>query len=325
MSVLRKAIIGLLFYSVAGSYAGAAYPERPIRLIIPIAAGSVTDVVMRAAINEIAPRIGQQFVVENRGGASGILGAQACASAPADGYTICAIYHNTVSFNALLFKSLPYNPDKDFEPIARLFFLIEGIAVSNAIDVDSIEELKKVAQGKTVALNFGTLGPGSYPDLFAKWLNKQWKTDIVAVPYKGGGPIAQALAANEIQIGDMGLGNFLGLAEAKQMKILAVSSRSSLMPKVPTFQEAGLNDYPGKPWWGLAAPRGTPRAIVDLLNKEFVAVFSEPKFVAFLEKNAIATAPTSVDDFVEFISHDRRIAQELIKVALPPETEFKPQ
>jgi tripartite-type tricarboxylate transporter receptor subunit TctC len=94
---------------------------------------------------------------------------------------------------------------------------------------------------------------------------------------------------------------------------------------VPTFKEAGLDECPGEPWWGLVAPRGTRRAIVDLLNKEFLAVFSDPKFVAVLQKNAIAAAPTSVEDFVKFIRHDRRIAKELSKVALPPESESKPQ
>src|SRR5262245_52554099 len=119
-----------------------AYPEKPIRMIVSIAAGSVTDVIMRAAANELQPRLKQPLVIENQGGAAGILGGQACARAAADGYSICIIYHSTMSYNPLLFTKLPYNADTDFTPITRLFFLTEGVFVSSALGVNSMAELK---------------------------------------------------------------------------------------------------------------------------------------------------------------------------------------
>src|SRR5471032_2600197 len=274
---------GFIVACCAAQALAQSYPERPIRLIVSIAAGSVTDVIMRKAAAELQPRLGQPLIIENRGGASGIVAAQACAQANPDGYTLCVIYHSTMSYNPLLFDNLPYDPDRDLVPITRLFFLNEGLFVSTPIGVNSVAELKALARAKSDKLNYATLGDGSFPDLFLKWLNNQWGTKIVGVPYKGGGPAAQALAADQVQMTRFGIGNFLGLIQAGNVKALAVSSekRSPLLPDVPTFAEAGIN-YPGQGWWGLAAPKGTPPAIVDKVNAEFVKLYKEPAFIDYL-------------------------------------------
>ena len=216
----------------AASAQAETYPDRPIRLIVSIAAGSVTDVIMRTAAVELTPLLGgQPLVIENRGGASGIVAAQACAQAAPDGYTLCVIYHSTMSYNPLLFDHLPYDPDRDLVPVARLFFLNEGLFVSTELGVNSVAELKAMAQTKSDKLNYATLGEGSFPDLFLRWLNNQWGTKIVGVPYKGGGPAAQALAGNQVQLTRFGIGNFLGLVKAGKVKALAVSAdkRSALL------------------------------------------------------------------------------------------------
>ena len=211
MQAWKRAALALLALAAATTASHAQnYPNKPIRMIVSIAAGSVTDVIMRAAAAELQSRLGQPVVVENIGGAAGILGGKACAAAAPDGYNICIIYHSTMSFNPLLFSNLPYNPDTDFVPMARLFFLVEGIFASSAINVNSIAELKALAQSKPDGLNYATLGEGSYPDLFLKWLNNQWGTKIVGIPYRGGGPAAQAIAANDVQVTRFGVGNFAG-------------------------------------------------------------------------------------------------------------------
>src|SRR5262249_43725386 len=137
---------------------------------------------------------------------------------------------------------------------------------------------------------------------------------------------AQALAAGDIQIGNMGLGNFIGLAQSGKLKLLAVSApqRSPLAPDAPTFAEAGLNAYPGRGWWGLAAPKGTPQPIIDRLNAEFVKLFREPKFLAFLEQQAVVAAPGTPAEFAAFVKEDRRTAEALIKLANTPREEYKP-
>ena len=324
MRMLTRFILGLAVASLAFAAQAQTYPAKPIRMVVSIAASSVTDVIMRAAAAELQTRLGQPLVIENVGGAAGILGGKNCAQSPADGYNICVIYHSTMSFNPLLFSNLPYNAD-DFVPVARLFFLVEGVFASSAINVNSIAELKALAQSKPDGLNYATLGEGSYPDLFLKWLNNQWGTRIVGIPYRGGGPAAQAIAANDVQLTRFGVGNFTGALAAGKAKALAVSSakRSPLMPDVPTLNEVGLGNFPGNGWWGLAAPKGTPPAAVARLSSEFQKLFSEPKFTEFLEKQATVPAATDPAGFVAFLKEDRKNAETLIKIANTKKTEFK--
>jgi len=326
MRAWRRAGFALLALAVISTAARAqGYPNKPIRMVVSIAAGSVTDVIMRAAAAELQGRLGQPLIVENIGGAAGILGGKTCAQAAPDGYNICVIYHSTMSFNPLLFSNLPYNPDSDFVPVGRLFFLVEGLFASSAINVSTVPELKALALAKPDGLNYATLGEGSYPDLFLKWMNNQWGTRIVGVPYRGGGPAAQALAANDVQVTRFGVGNFIGAIESGRVKALAVSSskRSAVLPDVPTFTEVGWGDYPGQGWWGLVAPKGTPPEAVAKLSTEFQKLFSEPKFVAFLEKQAVVPAATDPVAFAAFLSQDRKDAETLIRIANTKKTVFK--
>jgi tripartite-type tricarboxylate transporter receptor subunit TctC len=325
MTGILRALVCAAIAVFASAANAQTYPDKPIKMIVSIAAGSVTDVIMRAAANELQPRLKQTLVIENQGGAAGILGGQACARAAGDGYTICVIYHSTMSYNPLLFTKLPYNADTDFTPIARLFFLTEGLFASAPLGVNTVAELKAKAQSGA-ALNYATLGEGSFPDLFLKWMNNQWNTKIVGIPYRGGGPAAQALAANDVQVTRFGVGNFTGLLESGKVKALAVGlpQRAPLLPDVPTLAEAGLPGFPGQGWWGLAAPRGTPPAIVERLNSEFAKLFSEPKFKAFLDKQAVASAPTTPAGFAEFLKADRKAAETLIRIANTKPEEYKP-
>ena len=325
MRLMLRLMLGLLLANFSAVVHAQQYPSKPIRMVVSIAAGSVTDVIMRAAATELLQRLGQALVIENIGGAAGILGGKTCAQATGDGYSVCVIYHSTMSFNPLLFSNLPYNPDTDLVPVSRLFFLVEGLFASSAINVNTVAELKTLAQSKPDGLNYATLGEGSYPDLFLKWLNNQWGTKIVGIPYRGGGPAAQALAANDVQVTRFGVGNFVGVIEAGKVKALAVSSakRSPVLPNAPTFAEVGWGDYPGQGWWGLAAPKGTPPEIVAKLSSEFQQLFSDPKFVAFLDKQAVVAAPTTPDGFAAFLKDDRKDAETLIKIANTKKTEFK--
>jgi tripartite-type tricarboxylate transporter receptor subunit TctC len=293
------------------------YPNRPVKMIVSIAAGSVTDVIMRGAAAQLQQRLGQPFIIENQGGASGIVAAQTCKQATPDGHTICVIYHSTMSYNPLLFSNLPYDPDTDFVPVTRLFWLTEGVFVPTSLGVNSVAELKALVQAKPNGLNYATLGEGSFPDLFLRWLNNQWNTQIVGIPYKGGGPAAQAIAAGEVQMTRFGVGNFMGLIQAGQAKALAVTTaqRTPLLPDVPTFAEVGWGGYPGQGWWGLAVPKGTPPAVVGKLNAEFVKLFTDPEFMGFLAKNVVVSATTTPEGFAAFVKEDRKAAETLIKIA----------
>lgn len=327
MTRLGRIFLGLLFACAAVTAQAQTYPSRPIRLIVSIAAGSVTDVIVRKATMELSPQLGQPIIIENRGTASGIIAAQACASAKPDGYTLCVLHHDAMSYNPLHFANLPYDPATDFVPVTRLYFINEGLFVSSALGVKSVADLKAMAQAKPGSLNFATLGDGSFPDLFLRWLNNQWGTKIVGIPYAGGGPAAQAVASNQVQMTRFGIGNFLGLVRAGNVKALAVSAdqRSPLLPDVPTFNESGLKGYPGKGWWGLLAPKGTPPDVVAKLNGAFAKLFSDPKFDRYLEDQAVVPAPTTPAEFAAFLVEDRKAAESLVKIANTKRKEYKPQ
>ncbi len=296
-----------------------AYPQKPVRLIVPIAPGSVTDVIARAASRDLAPRLGQTLVVDNRAGATGIIGAELCARATPDGYTLCNIYTATTSINPHVFAKLPYDPVKDFKPVTNLYFVTGALVTSAALPVKSVAELMALATARPKTLSFGTIGAGSYPEMFLAWLNDRWKTSITAVPYKGGGPITVALLANEIQLTAVGLGNMVGPLQSGQLRALAVSGakRTRLLGDVPTYAEAGLGAFNGHLWWGLAAPAATPDRIVSRLNNEFVRLFNEPAFADFLERNAVEAATGTPAEFGAFMRRDREAAATLI-VAMRP-------
>jgi tripartite-type tricarboxylate transporter receptor subunit TctC len=303
--------------------ASAEYPERPIRVVVAIAAGSVTDVIARASAAELAPRLGQQLVIENRGGANGIPAADACKNAEPDGYTICLLNHGHFSFNPLQFNKLPYDPDTDFVPIAHLYFLIEGIFVPTRLGVNSIADLKGLVQKNPGALNYGTLGPGSPPDLFRQWLNKEWGASIVGIPYRGGGPIAQALAANEIQLARMGIGNFLGLMQSGTVKALAATVKTPLLPGVPAIEEVGIT-FPGFGWWGMVAPKGTPQPIIDKLSAELIRQAKDPRFADYLTRQAVRPSGMNPGEFAAFIKADRARAKMFLEMANAPTKDYQP-
>lgn len=314
---LNGSAAALLMLGAGGVLAQADYPNKPIRFIVPIAAGSVTDVILRAAAPQLTQRIGQQVVVDNRPGASGIIGAQACAAAPRDGYTICAIYHATMSFNPLTHDKIGYDPQRDFIPVTNLYFVTEALAVPRSLPANSIAELRALAASTPKGLSFGTLGDGSVQELKVAWLNREWKVVLTGVPFKGGGPIATALVSNEIQIGKMGIGNFIGPLQAGQLKALAVSStlRLAQFPQVPTLTEAGLAGLNSRVWWGVAVPAGTPMPIVDRLNAEFGQVFRDPKFVEFMDARHVEPATGPRAEFEAFLKEDRERAERLVKLS----------
>ena len=303
--------------AAATAVAQPAYPGKPIRVIVPIAAGSVTDVIMRAASQELSVRLGQPLVIDNRTGASGIIGAEACAKATPDGYTICAIYTAITSVNPYVFDKLPYDPATDFAAIAHLYYVTGALVVPAALPVNSVADLRALATSKPRAVNFGTIGAGSYPEVFRKWLNHEWQVDLTAVPYKGGAPIVTALLSGEIQASAAGLGNMIGQLQSGQIRVLAISGtkRSRIFPNVPTMAEAGLGGFAGNLWWGLAAPAGTPKPIVMRLNAEFVKLFREPRFAEFLDAQAVEPVLTTPEAFSAFLKTDREWTATLIKLA----------
>ncbi len=320
MNSLIRWVLPIFGTLIAGASLAQNYPARPVRVIVPLSAGAVTDVAMRAIGKEMAARAGQPWIIDNRPGAAMIIGAELCAKAAPDGYTLCVVSSDTMSFNPHLRTNLPYDPDRDFRPISNLFYVIEGVVGSGALPANTIAELKTLTSSKS--LNVGTLGPGSTPDVFRHWLSEQWKTKLVDIPYKGGGDVANALLSSEIDFARIGVGNLAGLVKEGKVKLLAVSSaaRSPLMPNTPTLTETGLGAYPVHVWWGLVAPAGTPDAVITKVNADVNAVLREQNMTEFMAKQFLEPVAGSPQEFSAFLKTDRSRIGELIKAYnIPPQ------
>ena len=309
-------IRSLALYSVVFAIVAAAasqataqtYPSRPIRVIIASPPGTSVDSVIRPSAQELGLRLGgQPVIIENRAGASEIIALEACAKSSPDGYTLCLVSKDGMSYNPHLYAKLPYDADKDYQPVTHLFFMTSTLAASASLPAGSVNELRALASAKPGAFNFGTRGANSNQDVFRQWLGIQWKTEFVGVPYKGQNFLLNALAAGEVHLTLGSLGTIAGLVQSGKAKLLAMerSKRHAQMPEVPTFAEAGFEAWPGRPFWGIVVPAGTPGAIVGRLNAEFVQVFRETKFQQLLEKQYFESAVGTPEEFASFLKSDR--------------------
>ncbi len=293
------------------------YPSRPIRMIVPIAPGSVTDVAARLMAQELTDRMGQPVIVENRPGANMVIGGAECAKAAPDGYTLCVVSPDTMSFNPFTIPNLPYNPDRDFRPVTNMYYVIEGLVAKQALPANSVAELRTLAAARPGALNFGTLGARTTTDMYRLWLGELWKTSFVGVPYKGGSEIIGALLTGTIDVSKIGVGNMAGQLDGGKLKVLALRSlgRNARLPNVPTLAEAGLAGFPGGPiFWGMMVPAATPDDLVKRLHSELVAVIRGPKFTAFAQAQFIEPDGSTPEQFAAFLKEDRVNAGKLLKL-----------
>jgi tripartite-type tricarboxylate transporter receptor subunit TctC len=300
--------------SIAGSAKAQTYPSRSIRLVVPISAGSVTDVAARLTAQELSDRLGVNVVVENRPGSNMVVGAVECAKSDSDGYTLCIVSPDTMSYNLFLLPNLPYDPEKDFRPITNMYNVIEGLLAKQSLAANSVAQLRALA-ASAPSVTMGSVGGGT-SDIFRLWLNDVWKTNIVGVPFKGGSEIIGALLAGTIDVSKIGMGNVAGQLDESKLKVLALrsSKRNALLPNVPTFAEAGLGDFPGGPiFWGVVVPHATPDPIVQRLNAELVQILRGPKFTEFATKQFLDVEASSPEQFAAFLKGDREHAGALVK------------
>lgn len=313
-SQILMALWGLFLGATAAS--AQTYPSRPIRMIVPIAPGSVTDVAARLTAQELSDRMGQPVIVENRPGANMVIGGAECAKAAPDGYTLCVVSPDTMSFNPFTVPNLPYDPDKDFRPVTNMYYVVEGLVAKQALAANSVDELRALAAARPGALNFGTLGARTTTDMYRLWLGELWKTSFVGVPYKGGSGIIAALLAGTIDVSKIGVGNMAGQLDEKKLKVLALrsSGRNARLPDVPTLAQAGLAGFPGGPiFWGLVVPTATPDDVVKRIYSEVVGIIRGPKFGAFAQAQFIEPEGSSPEQFAAFLKEDRVNAGKLLK------------
>ena len=315
MNRSRWGIVAACLAMLATPALAQKYPDHPIKLIVPISVGSITDVAARLTAQELQERLGQPVVVVNRPGAAMVLGGTDCAKSPPDGYTLCLVSPDTMAFNPLTIPNLPYNPDKDFTPVIDMYNVIEGLIVPAASDIGSIEQLRAKAAAEPGKLNYGTLGERTTTDAFRQWLGEHWNTKFTAIPYKGGSEITAALLGNDIDVAKIGIGNMVSQIKGGKVKVLALTAahRSPQMPNIPTFAESGFGSYPGGPiYWGIVVPTGTPAAIVARLHDELLTILSSAKFTDFANQNFLEPKAGSTGDFATFLKQDRQSAEVLV-------------
>ena len=249
--------------------AAESYPSRPIRFIVPFPPGGGNDIVGRIVAAKLAEGLGQPVVVDNRGGAGGTIGTNVTAKAPPDGYTLL-VNNISLAVNHTLFAKLPYDTLKDLAPVSMIGRQPNIMVVHPALPVKSVRELLALARAKPGELTYGSGGIGTASHLATEMLELMTRTDMVHVPYKGLGPALTDLVGGRLQVIISTMASALPQMKSGRLRPLAVTTarRSSFFPEVPTMDEAGVKGYEFSTWYGLLAPAGTPRAIVDRVNTE---------------------------------------------------------
>lgn len=264
-------LLGLLFALPADPSMAQSYPSRTIRIIVPFPAASVSDIVARTVGQKLSGNLGQPVVVDNRAGASGIIGSEAVAKAAPDGYTLLVGTISTHGINPGFFAKLPYNVEKDFIAISEIATTPNVVVVNAALPAKSIKEFVALARAKG-SLSYATGGSGSGPHLCGELLKSMAGINLLQVPYKGAPESYTAVLGNEVAMTIQSIASALPLIKAGRLRALAVTSlqRSPMTPDVPTMIEEGFAGYDFTSWSGIFAPAGTPREIVARLYREIV-------------------------------------------------------
>ena len=319
-STLYGRTVQVVFCSMALIGAGVAHaqnwPAKPIRLISPFPPGGAVDLMSRAIAVKL-DSLGQSVIVENKPGANGIIGIDACAKADGDGHTFCLTNNDSVTFNAFLFRKLPFNPRTDLATVAHAGF-IEGLIVGYPGAVGSMKEALERVRAKPNSLSLGSFGPGSIGHLYAEWLAKEAGARFIHVPFKGAGPALQAVMSGEVSVAFSGVGAILPFAKVGKLKPLVVSGdrRSAFLPDTPTFRELGV-EFSIRPWLGIFAPKSVPAEIVQRVNAQVNrAAKEDPKFhERWYTEQAIEFWPNTPAQFAEFFLKDLQDAATLVKIA----------
>lgn len=276
----------LLFVASLPLFAQAqTWPAKTVRVVTPWPAGGLTDIAGRIVFQKISENLGQQFVVDNRGGATGTIGAEIVARAPADGYTLM-VNSMTHLGNPYIYKKLPYDTIGDFAPVGIMVAQTGLLVVHPSLPVKTVKELVALARTKPGEILYSSTGSGGFADLSVVLLTSMTNTKMTQVNYKGGGPAAGALLAGETQVLVSSPAAATQQLAAKRIRLLAVTSdtRLTAFPDAPTIAEAGVSGYEYRGWVGVFAPAGTPKPIIDKLNTEIKKAIDSPELKKRLEE-----------------------------------------
>ena len=282
------------------------YPNKPIKIIVPFSPGGAVDGPIRAIAGDLSKRLKQQVLIENRPGAGATIGSEAVAKAPADGYTLL-LASQTNAISASLYPKLNFSPIDDFVGISLLGREPGALVVHPSLPVKSVAELVALAKDKPGQINYASSGNGSGQHLIMAMFTSMAGIKLTHVPYKGSGQATTDLLAGTVPLSFPGTNGMIKHIKAGKLRVLATSGvkRSTQLPDVPTLDELGLKGYSAYVWMGLLAPKGTPAAIVDRLNREFKASLASPEVVAFMNEAGIETVGSTPAEMDAYFREER--------------------
>jgi len=292
-----------------------SYPEKPVRVVLPYPAGGGGDVIGRPLAQKLSERFRRQFVIDNRGGASGNIGMEIVATAPPDGYTLLLALAAQLAVNQALYSKLPYDAMRDYAPISLLASAPYFLEVHPTVPVTTLAEFIKLAHAQPGKLVYGSSGNGGGPHLSMELLRSMAKLDLVHVPYKGAGPALPALLAGEVKVMFASYGISGQHVRAGRLRALAVSStrRATTMPEVPTIAEAGVPGYDSGVWYAMLAPKGTPPAIIKVLNTEIVSLLKSSDLNKHLAGDGLDTIGSTPEQLSAYMKTETKKWTEVVK------------
>jgi tripartite-type tricarboxylate transporter receptor subunit TctC len=312
VAALLAACTGVL-YTVP--VAAQTYPTKPVRLIVPFPPGGSNDIIGRLIAEELSQRLGKQVVVDNRGGAGGVLGTEIAANSDPDGHTLLII-SVAYAFNPALYK-LRFDPEKSFAPISMIGTGPNALTVNPKLAANSVKELIALAKAKPGQLNYASAGVGTFQHLGSELFRIMAGVNIVHIPFKGGGPAMADVIAGNTQICLGSLIQVIPHIDSKRLKLLGIggAKRAQVYPNVPTIAEAGVPGYDASNWWGMLAPAKTPPAVVKRLQTEVSAIVSRPDIQKKLESQGAEAVTLAGPEFGRFIKTEMTKWTKVVKEA----------
>jgi tripartite-type tricarboxylate transporter receptor subunit TctC len=294
-----------------------AYPNKPIRLVVPFTPGGVTDTSGRLIAEQLGKRLGQQVVVDNKPGASGNIGTQLAAAAEPDGYTLLLAFDGTMVINPHVFEKTPFNTVRDFAPVGKIGDAILILVTNPNSPAKSLREVIALSKTQAGGLSYGTSGTGGTPHIAGELLKQRTGANLVHIPYKGGGQAMTDVLGGSIPLVYTAIAGAVQHVKGGKLHGVAVSSaqRAKSLPDVPTFIESGVADFEINSWVGIMAPAKTPKAVLDKLHAELNAVLSDPAVRDRLDALGITATPGSAEQFGDEIKRDLARYGAVVKAA----------
>lgn len=305
MKSIVRILVACTALLVSGSAFAEQYPSKPVKIIIPFPAGGVTDIAGRLIAQRLSERLGQQFYIENIGGAGGNIGMAQAARAPADGYTVL-LSSSSVSVNPSLYNNMPFDPEKDLAPVTKAGGSPNSWLVHPSFPAKNMKEFVELIKKEPGKYSVGSPGAGTTPSLSIEQLKHDLKLNFVTVPFAGGGPMTQSLLGGHVPVVCGAIGNSVALIKDGKIRALGITDKKRLetLPDIPTLDEMGIKDQEAETMTGVFVPAGTPKEIIALLQKEIAAVVKTPDIKARLLEVGVVPEGNTPAEFAAYLKAD---------------------